>query len=270
MEAMTGLVHSAVELPLGLLDRVPPIVSLTLISVLSGVVILWIVGKLTNQKRLAIARDRMASSIYEMRLFMDSPARIARAQLRFFRWSTVYIAHTLPPLLVLALPLTLLYVHLEVRWAIAPLPVGAPVLVKVDLDVAPSGEVKVEETAGFRVTAPPLRVPGEERVYVRVQIDEPGTHDLRLKVGAHEVTKKLYADPAAPMVSPERSAGLDALWRMGVEPPIASGAGVAVISVAHALRTQEWLGIEMPWWIYWLVVSMAVAMALRRPMGVVL
>ena len=59
------------------------------------------------------------------------------------------------------------------------------------------------------------------------------------------------------------------LFALGDEPPLDS-AGVTSVAVAHTPQNLDVLGLELPWWLYWLIVSIAAALALRRPMGVVL
>jgi hypothetical protein len=78
---MDTLIHglrTGIEYLLVPFDAMPRFWALTVLSVASGVLMLWVVGKTTPQRRVEIARARMASAIYEMRLFLDSPGRILR------------------------------------------------------------------------------------------------------------------------------------------------------------------------------------------------
>lgn len=272
---MDTLIHglrSAIELGVAPFDALPPFWGLTLLSALSGAFMLWVVGKTTPQRRVDIARARMASAIYELRLFLDSPGRILRSQARLLGWSFAYVGYMMPAFLLLSLPLGLLYFHLDVRHGQAPLPTGAPVVIQVSLEegtdlatVAPG-----DLPAGVRVTAPPLRVVDEHRVYLRAVIDTPGTHTLPIRVGDEVIEKRLVADPGALQVSPERCRGA-CLWASyGHEPPLPGDSGVASIAATHPDAPQSWLGTSMPWWLYWLLLATVVALALRRPMNVTL
>jgi hypothetical protein len=42
------------------------------------------------------------------------------------------------------------------------------------------------------------------------------------------------------------------------------------VLVIHPPRSQSWAGIELPWWLVWLVVATAVALAFKRRFGVTL
>ena len=59
------------------------------------------------------------------------------------------------------------------------------------------------------------------------------------------------------------------MWAIGMEPPIPDSSGLKSIAVEHQPRDVHIFGVAMPWWIYWLIISLVAALALRRPMGVV-
>lgn len=272
MDTILHGLRSAFEYGLAPFDALPPFWGLTLISLLSGVAMLWVVGRTTPQRRIEVARARMASAIYELRLFLDSPRRIFAAQGRLLLWSFAYVAYMLPAFLLLSLPLGILFLQLEARHGQAPLPLNTPIVVKISLDAdragALAGDLLMEPPAGVRVTAPPLRVLDERLVYARVVITEPGTHDLVVRAAGTPVSKRLSADPGAIQVAPERTRGAGLLVSYGNEAPLPRAAGIASISVPHPAMPDSRLGVPMPWWLYWLLVATVAALALRRPMGV--
>ena len=270
MDTILHGLRSAFEYGLAPFDALPPFWGLTLISLFSGVGMLWVVGRTTPQRRIEVARARMASAIYELRLFLDSPRRIFAAQKRLLLWSFAYVGYMLPAFLLLSLPLGVLFLQLEARHGQAPLPLNTPIVVKIALDPdrAAGDDLAIEAPAGVRVTAPVLRVPDEHLAYVRVAITEPGTHALTVRAGGTEVSKRLSAAPDAVQVAPERTRGAGLLWSYGNEPPLPRAAGIASISVPHPAMPDTYLGLPMPWWLYWLIVATVAALALRRPMGV--
>lgn len=269
-------IHWLVERLVALGDGWSAAASLTLMSVVTGALMLWIVGLTTPQKRLERARSQLAAAVYEMRLYIDSPRRIFAAQGRLFGWFLAYMALLLPAFIVLTIPLGVFLLHLETRHGLAPLVVAQPVVVRIDLaDVAGLDGYAVNaapatERDAVRVTAPALYLEAERRVYVRVQIDAPGEHRLAIDTGLGRVDKILSADSSAPSVYPQRHSGIASFWQIGAEPPLDPDSGVAAISVTQPDKPQDWLGFGLPWWAYWLLISTVVALLLRRPMGVVL
>lgn len=272
---MDTLIHglrTGIEYGLRPFDALPAFWALTLLSAVSGAFMLWVVGKTTPQRRVEIARSRMASAIYEMRLFLDSPVRIVRSQGRMLGWSFAYIGYMLPAFVILTLPLGLLFVHMEARYGQAALPTGVPIVITVTMEpgAALSEIAPGALPPGVRVTAPPLRVTDEDRVYLRAIIDQPGTYALPVRVGDAVVEKRLVADPTAQAMNTERCRGVCLLASYGDEAPLPGALGVASIMVEHPAADQAWVPLGMPWWLYWLLVATVAALALRRPMNVTL
>lgn len=289
MSFLAKTLRALVEHGVGAFDGLGPFLGLTILSCVTGALMLWIVGKTTPQARLERARARVAAAVYEMRLFIDAPGRVVRAQGQLFRWFAWYMALLLPAFVLLSIPLGLFLLHLETRHGLDPLPVGEPIVMRVDL--APgvdgyqvsAGPVSQEPgpDQAVRVTAPPLYVEDEARVYIRLEIDPaagPGEYAVAIDVGdagdagdaaGARVVKRISADPAADAVYPERRSGWAAWYQLGNELPLPDGPVRAVI-LEHPDRPPTWLVWGAPWWLYWLLLSTIVALALRRPMGVVI
>lgn len=271
---MDTLIHglrTGIEYMLVPFDAMPRFWALTVLSVVSGVVMLLVVGKTTPQRRVQVARDRMASAIYEMRLFLDSPGRILRSQARMLGWSFAYIGYMLPAFVLMSLPLGLLGLHLEARYGEAALPTGAPMVIAVTMKPGSElADVVPGEARGVRITAPPMRVVDEGRVYLRAVIDQPGEYILPVRAGGVVVEKRLIANPAVTEMKAERCQGLCLLASFGDEPPLPGESPIASIAVEHPAADTSWLPLSMPWWVYWLAVATVAALALRRPLGVTL
>jgi len=268
LDAIAHALRRACAALLGPLDSLPPALALSAVAAVTALVMLAIVKLASPQKLIARARDRMAACIYEMRLFLDAPGRVLAAQARLLGWSGIYLAALLPAALVLTPPLGLLYLDLETRHGLAPLPAPASVVLRVEL--APgkeTGPVTVLATGPVRVTAPLLRAPDEPAVYARLEIAKPGTHEVTVTAGAATVTKRLVADPGATRVAPERRGGWGHLVSLGDEPPPEEGA-IRSISVTHPERESAVVGLAMPWWLYWLGSATILALLLRRRLGV--
>lgn len=248
------------ELALAPFDLLPPTLSVLLISVLTGVFALLVVRGTTPQARLARARDRMLAAILEMRLFLDSPGRVFAAQGRMLRWATEYTALALPAILVMALPLTWLALHLDLRYGLQPLPPDGDVLVRVELDRP--AELTVLPSAGIEATAPPFSLPSEQAVLLRLRVSD-GAEPLRFDAGGRTYDKLLSTGSPA---SPNRLAGFPALFAVGREPRLPGAGPVTAIRVPHERSAERMLGL--PWWGLWLLVSTGAGFALRGSLGV--
>ena len=252
------------------LDLLPATASLAVVSALSALLMLAVVRLASPQRLVARARDRMAASIYEMRIFLDAPGRVLRAQGRLLAWMLVYLVTLVPAGIILTPPLGLLYLHLETRHGLAPLAAPSTVVVRVELAPGIPPESVAIWTAGpVRLTAPLLRAADEPAVYARLAIERPGQHAVIVRAGGERVAKRLVADPDATRVAPERRGGWRRLLALGDEAP-PGGDWIRSVSVQHPDREQAWLGLAIPWWLYWLGGSMLLALLLRRRLGVAL
>lgn len=260
------------------LDGLAPWASLAIVAALTAVVILLVIRWTSPQRRIRRARAQMASAIFEMRLYLDHPLQLFRAQGRLLRWTAVYLVLLLPSLLVLAAPLGLLFVHLELRHGVAPLAPWATAVVRIELapDVT-TRDVALEANGGLEVTAR-VRAEDEHALYARIHVRRPGTHALVVRAGDTSVQADIVADPNADVVSPERRHGIAQLWAYGAGAPIASDA-VRAIDVPYPDRPSPfglpswlwWTGLEAaPWWLYWLGLATVFALLLRKRLGVAL
>lgn len=264
---MDDLIHGIrwfVEALLRPLDGLVPWVSLALLAVPTAAIMLVVVRWTSPQRVVTRARSQMAAAIFEMRIYLDRPSQLLRAQGRLVVWSALYVAALLPSLLVMAGPLGLLYLHLEIRHGIAPAP--APSLAVARIEVA--GAVALRDVAidasGRVAVAARVHAEDEHALYARFAIAEPGTHHVVVRAGGTRTTATIEADPDADVVSPERRSGIAALWALGAEPPL-DGAALRSISIRYPERTAG-----MPWWLSWLGPATVFALVLRRRFGVAL
>lgn len=259
-------VHITTEWFLKPLDGLPSLVGLLIVTVITGGVALWVVKKTTDPDRLVRARHRMAAALYEMRLFLDAPLRVVRAQVRLVEASLSYTVQTLPGLAVLTAPFGMVYLHLELRYGHAPHAEGSLVTLGVELTDPAAEDAVVVEVAGegVDVNLGPVIAEREGRVYHRLRVTSPGRHVVRVRVEEESFDKVLVAAPGGP-VSVERVAGLAHAWAGSVERALPSDGPVRRIWLSQSRADTAWLGI--PWWAIWLVGSMVVALLLRRPLG---
>jgi hypothetical protein len=265
MGAFIHTLRNIIEAMLTIVDTMPDWLGLTIVSVVSGVVMLLVFGLVTPPHWLKRSRELATAAMYEVRLYLDSPRRVLAAQARLIFWSFAYTAAMLPAFIVLTIPFGLLLVHMEQRYGIEQLPTDEPVLVRLQL----SDDVTVEpqKSPNVKVTAPVLQDSVEKTAYVRVELDEPKSSTLKLKVGDDVVEKRLDADPESPVYSPTRADGMALFVVLTDEPPLDSPT-VEKIKVNHPARDQDWVPFGMPWWLWWLLVSILAAGALAKPLNV--
>jgi hypothetical protein len=249
-------------------DLLGPFWGLTLLSLLSGVGMLWVVGKTTPQKLVERARNRMDSAVYEIRLFLDSPKRVAISLGRLISNSLLYIATMLPAFVILAVPLAFMYLSLEARHGLEAIELNEPFVVSVKLADGVDGRtVSFTPGEGLEITSPPMYAKSEQAVYVRAVMTKPITTDIHVDLGGRAETKRIIADPKAQQMEPDRASGIDLFLSYGPESSL--DGDITAISVPHAGKASLFLGAKS-WMLWWLFMMMVSAFGLRKQMGVTL
>lgn len=241
---------------------------LTLLSILSGIGMLWVVGKTTPQKLVERARNRMDSAVYEIRLFIDSPKRVAISLGRLMSNSLLYIAAMLPAFVILAVPLAFMYLSLEARHGFEEIPLNKPFVVSVQLaDGVDGRKLTFTPDQGIEITSPPLYAKSEQTVYVRAIATEPVSNAIHVGLGGRDETKRIVADPKAEQMAPDRASGIDLFLSYGSESALVGD--ITAIRVPHPSKATLFLGAKS-WLLWWLLVMMVAAFGLRKQMGVTL
>jgi len=248
----------------------PDPMGLVFLSVVLGLLLLILFRALTPQRRVRALRDQMAAAVYEMRLFLDSPRLVLRAQARLVRLNLRYLALVTPALLVAVLTAGLLLWRADAAFGDRPLAVGEPALLRVVLADPPRRDtIRVESSDGVDVLPPLVVLPARREVWTRVRPTRAGLQSLSVRAGSGSVDKRLAAfvagRPPVALVPTSRTRVTDPGWLSSHEPPLPEESGVLRIDVDHPPRDRL-----LPWWLTVLLVSMLAALTLRRPLGVTL
>lgn len=244
----------------------PGWLSLSLIAVVTGLLMLWVFKHTSNQPAIRRTRNQIKANLLSLTLFKDSLAVSLRAQGRILLNAARLIGLSFVPMLVMALPMSLLLGQLSVWYQARPLPVGAETVVTAHFragDLDPTAEAMLESSPAFDLRAGPVRVKGKQLVCWRIQAMQPGLHALTVTVRDQPFTKELaIGDGFLPVsVVRPRWNWLDALLHPR-ERPFTPGSDVQTIEIAYPERTSSVAGTD--WWLWYCFgVSLAAAFAVR-------
>ena len=266
--AMTGL-FDLVLFPFRSLD---PMWGLAWVSLLVGVLMLWIFGKVSNQDAIKVTRDRIRGNLIGIRLFGDDLGMLFRLQATIFRQTLTYLRYAMMPMLIMIVPLVLVLIQLDLRFMTKPLEPGEKTVVKIKLrDLSPvSNEVQLSVPDGVTIETPGgVRIESEREVAWRVRVDEPGDYLLTLRAGADSVQKQLAASGRWANVSRERTgAGLiDKIFHPG-EAPIPGANAIESVSIQYAPLSLSMFGFGIDWLLFFFVASIVFGFAFKRVLGV--
>jgi hypothetical protein len=263
MDLLNGIVNFLLHSYTAATAWAPAGVRLAAISIAAGIGMLWVFGKTSNQMRIRAVKRRVQAHLLEMRIFADEPAVTWRAQKSLLRANAGYIGLMMKPVLVMALPVTVLLVHLEGFYGREPLPIGREAIVTVAMHGPATTAPKLIAPAGIAVETPPVRVLAKNEVSWRIRPTAPVSGELRFAIDGQTVSKKIVAGGSATFVPGMRvDSAYEALWHPS-EPRIGSGR-IEWIDVRYPSVPVRLFGIGMHWLGWFFILSMLSALLLKK------
>ncbi len=272
---MAGAINSVVT---GLFDLVvwpfaalSPIWALLAVSLLAGVLMLWLFGKTSNQARIHSVRDWIRGNMLAIRLYGDDVGLLFKLQGRILGATLTYMRLALVPLLVMLVPVLLILIQLDLRFAVRPLAPGESTVVKVMLRAgsALTAPVTLEAPDGVDVETQAVRIESLGELAWRVSGKVPGRHRLVVTAGEERLEKTFVVGSRWGAISKRRTGEgfLDALLHPG-EPPIDASSPVKAIEVRYADLALDVFGWDLHWLLVFFVASLLSGFAFRRALGV--
>ena len=254
--------------PIGLL---PGWLSATLVASATGVLLLAVFKHTSNQKAIQRVRDGIDADLLSLRLFKDSTAVTLRAQARMIAGAVRLTLLALVPMLVMALPVTLLLGQLSLWYQARPIRPGEEAVVTLALNggaKSPWPSVRLRPSEAAEVAVGPVRLRGRREVCWKVVGRRPGLQRLVFDVGGRAVEKQLAVGEGPMRVSPVRPAwDWEQILLNPAETPFAPDSPVRSIEIDYPSR-PSWTSGTDSWLVYWFVVSMVAALAFRRVLDV--
>ena len=127
---MNALLASAFDLLLFPFRQLPPIVGLSVVSLLTAAGMLLVFRAKSDQQRIEQVKRAMVAALFEIRLFNDDLPALFRAQGEMLKQNAAYLRLSLVPMLWMIVPIGLIAAQLEFQYGYAGLTPGQPALVK--------------------------------------------------------------------------------------------------------------------------------------------
>jgi uncharacterized membrane protein (DUF106 family) len=243
--------------------------SLTAISIGVGFVLLFVVRRVTDQKRIELAKRKLRASLYAFRLFGDEPALIFRAQKELLLWNARYLGQMLRPTAFVIVPVVLLLTQLDAIYGRRPLRPGEAAVVTAGFDGATDLRTLEPslEGRGITVETPPVRIPSEHEACWRVRAAGEVSGSVVLRGIGPPVAKTVQAGPGLHYLSERRAASLLEWLGDPAEARLPAGA-VRWIAVAYPPADLDVFGLGVYWLVWFFAVSLSTMLVFRKRFGV--
>jgi hypothetical protein len=276
MALVNGVLRWVIDLVVLPFRGMPPIVGLTVISLVVSVGVLIAFGRLSDQAALAQVKRRIHAGVYEIRLFKDDLPTIFSAQLGILRETWTYFKLSMVPMLWMIVPIVIVVIHLQFQYGYEPLDPGESTLLRVELTEEGAESVAATDGADLSLDAPPgvqvetpvVWVPSQREAGWRVAAETPGEYELTVRVGEERLTKSIRVAGSTELRSPVRPSSLweQIIWP--AESPIPRGSQVEAIRVDYGDGEIDMFGWGTHWIIAFFILTMVFAFALQKPLGV--
>jgi len=240
----------------------PGWLSITLISAALGLLLLIIFKYTSNQKAIARIRDDIEANMLAIKLFKGSISVTFRTQARVFAASFKLLYHSIVPMLIMMVPVSLILVQMGLWYQARPVRIDdEPVIVKLKLNdrLETWPEITLYPKPAAVKTTGPVRVFSKKEIYWKIKPIKDGYSALIFQIGDQRVEKRLASGDGFMRLSPKRPGPkLADILLYPLEKPFSTESPIGSISIDYPARKSRINGTD--WWlVYLFVVSMAFA-----------
>lgn len=219
-------------------------------------------------QRIRHARNRLLARTLELLLFGHDGRSLLTATGRILTANTVYLWQFAWPLLVSAIPITLLLIQGAAWFAHRPYRVGEPIIIEVILASGRSAldtPVRLSTTDCLALTAGPVRIPDQAELSYRLVGTKPGDGWVDLNVDGHTIRKQIVVGDQLRRISNERRPARD--WKSLLHPgeeSLPAGSPVVRVTSAYPPRTWNWGLSEYDAGLVGLLLTMVLSLIIAR------
>jgi len=237
------------------------------ISLVTGAVMMALFKLVSNQQAMKDIKAKIGAYFLEMRLYKDDIATVAASQGRILKANLGYMRLAVLPAVVMIIPVVLIMIQLNLRYAHRGLVPGETVMVKVRLAEgvdAVSERLVLSADDGVAKASPAVRIPSLGEIDWKVRLVEPGMRTISLTSDAGEIkipivgttrTAPVYADFGRPSV-------WESIANPGA-PRIPDAMPIKSIAVSYPAMDFSFGLFRLSWLWTFLIVSMAFGVILK-------
>lgn len=237
-------------------------------SCLTAAVFVWIFRGFSNQSALKRKKGRMFARALELLLFRHDMIVSLKAFPRIAAANASYLKELLLPVGVALIPSVLLLIQLASWFDHRPYDLGESVLVTVDLDERVpvlEGKVLLATSPGLEVETEALRVPSLNQLNWRLRAQNEGAAWIDIQLDEVSLRKSIIVGSGLQKTSECRVRS--GFWKKLLhpsEPPIGADNPVEQICVRYPDPELSVAGLDVPWIVAFLVLTMLFGIGFGR------
>jgi hypothetical protein len=242
------------------------------ISVITGAVMLLLFRLTSNQQAMKEVKTKISAYFLEMRLYKEDISAVMASQRRILVANMHYMKLAVVPAIVMIIPVILIMVQLNLRYAEISLVPGDTAIIKVKVedgvDVMLEG-FRLSAGAGIEKVSPAVRISSLGEVDWKIRLAETGMHDLTLSSSTGEMAIPVFG--TSRLVPLYRSFRKSSFWETVLNPGsprIPDALPIESIEIKYPAMAFSFGFISLSWLWTFLIISMAFGLVLKFLFGV--
>ncbi len=250
--------------------KLPPFWGILFLSLLTSLFVLAVYRAISNPNRVKDTKNRIKANILAIRLYRDFWQTIVSSFFKSLFYTGKYFVLNLLPLLVVLPLMFLLFVQMDIRYGMRPFRPGESITVKANFAGAiGAAEAVLAPNAGYQAVMNPVYVDALGEVDWKLRALQKGKTDIAISVDGVTFRKDLVVGNGLLALSNKKMAASSlAHFIYPVEKLLAPRAPLTSISIQYPARGISLLGFETHWLVWYLVLTMIIALALKNRFGV--
>ena len=235
-----------------------PLWGLLIISILTGIFMLWIFKMASNQQAIGVTKNRIKAHLLAIRLYRHDVKLSLIAMGQIFAENGRYFLLALRPMLVMIVPMLLLLFQLSVRYGNSAAPPEKPLLISVRVsETADPKQIILHPTMGITIETPALFVSQTNQLYWRIRPQQNGIATLTFQYIDRTESKKLAVGTRRQPLATKRVPTSFAAFLYPVEHTLKSDSFLREIKVDYPAPHIRVAGIQLSWLVFFFIVSVA-------------
>lgn len=252
------------------LAKLPPFFGILLLSLLTSLFVLVVYRAVSSPKKVKETKNRIKAHILAIRLYRDFWRTIVSSFFKSLYYTGKYFVLNLGPLLLVLPLMFLLFVQMDIRYGMRPFKPGETITVKARFN----GDInalntELQPSPHFRASMNPVFIQALREVDWKLKAGTSGTTAVAITVDGTTVRKNLVIGDNLPALSNEKMADSSlGHFIYPAEKLLAPRTSLRSIAIAYPARSISFLGLRTHWLVYYLALTMIIALALKNRFGV--
>jgi len=264
------LVTRGCDLLLAPFAKLPPFWGILFLSLLTSLFVLVVYRAVSSPRKVKETKNQIKANILAIRLYRDFWRTIVGSFFKSLYYTGKYFALNLGPLLLVLPLLFLLFVQMDIRYGMRPFRPGESIQLKArfssDIDAV---DARIEPSPNFRALMNPVYVTMLREVDWKLQAGAAGSTSIAIQVDGVTVGKNLViGNQLAALSNKKLAAPSLAHFIYPAEGLLRGPAPLQSVSIQYPARSISFLGLRTHWLVYYLILTFAIALALKNRFGV--